>query len=55
MLDGDQAPNRILTADLLRDVFKIKACVEQYDDGICTVRFARPRYHSLPPNTEPNP
>ncbi|MGX9120832.1 hypothetical protein ACWTU6_29985 [Mesorhizobium sp. BHbsci] len=48
-------PDRILTADLLRDVFKVEACVEQDHVGVCIVRFARPRHHSFPPNTEPNP
>ena len=48
-------PDRILTADLLRKVFKVEACIEQNDDGSCTIRFGRPRHNPPPTRTEPVP
>lgn len=49
------APDRILTACLLRDVFKVEARVERDDDGICTVRFARPGRQFLPASAARDP
>lgn len=46
------SPGQILTPDLLRSVFKVDAHVERGDDGVCTVRFTRPRRQSFPVNAE---